>query len=50
MYNIQQWSLLIKQGHFAAKEVPEVLAQDVQKFFGNHALLALFQPSTFFLR
>ena len=44
MYNIQQWSPLSEGGHFAAAEVPEVLAHDVQNFFGNKAL---FQPSTF---
>lgn len=35
MYNVQQWSILPRGGHFAAKEEPDVLAQDVQKFFGN---------------
>ncbi|KAL0030918.1 hypothetical protein WJX79_000868 [Trebouxia sp. C0005] len=37
LYNIQQWTVYSKGGHFAAKEEPETLAQDMQKFFGNKA-------------
>ena len=36
--NIQQWTVMKKGGHFAAKEEPEALANDVQNFFGNKAL------------
>lgn len=37
-YNIQQWTVMEKGGHFAAKEEPEDLANDVQNFFKNEAL------------
>lgn len=37
-FNIQQWTVMKKGGHFAAKEEPEALANDVQNFFGNKAL------------
>jgi len=37
-YNIQQWTVMKKGGHFSANEEPEALANDVQKFFGNKAL------------
>ena len=37
-YNIQQWTVMKKGGHFAAREEPEALANDVQIFFGNKAL------------
>lgn len=35
MYNLQHWTVFDRGGHFAAKEVPELLAKDVQDFFGN---------------
>lgn len=38
LYNLQQWTVYSKGGHFAAKEEPETLAQDMQKFFGNKAI------------
>ena len=37
-YNIQQWTVMSKGGHFAAKEEPEALANDIQKFFGNRQM------------
>lgn len=39
-YNIQQWSVMSRGGHFAAKEEPEALANEVQQFFGSKALFA----------
>ena len=38
LYNLQHWAVFNRGGHFAAKEEPELLAQDVQAFFGNKAL------------
>ena len=38
LYNVQQWTVYTKGGHFAAKEEPDVLAQDMQRFFGNKAV------------
>ena len=38
LYNVQQWSTFSQGGHFAAKEEPDVLARDVQRFFGNKRL------------
>lgn len=33
LYNIQHWTLMPKGGHFAALEVPELLAADLRAFF-----------------
>lgn len=44
-YNIQQWTVMKKGGHFAAKEEPEALANDVQNFFRNKALFGEEFPS-----
>ncbi|KAL0046501.1 hypothetical protein WJX82_002342 [Trebouxia sp. C0006] len=38
LYNVQQWTVYSKGGHFAAKEEPAILAQDMQNFFGNKAV------------
>lgn len=38
LYNLQHWTVFNRGGHFAAKEEPELLAQDVQDFFGNTKL------------
>ena len=45
VYNVQQWSTFSQGGHFAAKEEPEILARDIQRFFGNKSLFkaTLFQ-------
>lgn len=32
-YNIQQWTVMPKGGHFAAMEQPELLSEDIKKFF-----------------
>lgn len=32
-YNIQQWTDMPRGGHFAAAEEPELLAEDIRKFF-----------------
>lgn len=32
-YNIQQWTVMPKGGHFAAMEQPELLSDDIKKFF-----------------
>ena len=37
-YNLQHWTVFNKGGHFAAKEEPELLAKDVQDFFGKTKL------------
>jgi pimeloyl-ACP methyl ester carboxylesterase len=34
-FNIQRWSIAPRGGHFAALEVPELLAEDVREFFGG---------------
>ncbi len=34
-YNVQQWSVFEKGGHFAAMEQPAALAGDIRKFFGT---------------
>lgn len=44
LYNVQQWSIFPQGGHFAAKEQPEALAYDIQKFFGNKLI---FKVDTF---
>ena len=41
LYNVQQWTVFSTGGHFAAKEEPELLAQDIQQFFGNKAVFGL---------
>ena len=33
LYDIRHWSEFERGGHFAAMEVPELLAQDIQDFF-----------------
>jgi hypothetical protein len=33
-YNIQRWTDMPRGGHFAAAEEPELLAEDIQAFFG----------------
>ncbi|CAK0786968.1 hypothetical protein CVIRNUC_010182 [Coccomyxa viridis] len=35
-YNLKQWSKFQKGGHFAAMEEPELLAEDIIKFFSKH--------------
>ena len=35
-YNLKQWSVLPAGGHFAALEEPELLAEDVRKFFAKY--------------
>ena len=37
-YNLQHWTEFSVGGHFAAKEQPELLAQDVQDFFDNKSI------------
>jgi hypothetical protein len=32
-YNVQHWSEMPRGGHFAAAEVPELLAEDLRAFF-----------------
>lgn len=32
-YNVQQWTEMPRGGHFAAMEEPELLAQDIRRFF-----------------
>lgn len=34
-FNIKQWSKMVKGGHFAAMEQPELLAEDIRKFVSN---------------
>ncbi len=34
-YNVSRWTMMPKGGHFAASEEPELLASDIQAFFGN---------------
>jgi pimeloyl-ACP methyl ester carboxylesterase len=36
LYDIRHWSEFERGGHFAAMEVPELLAEDVRDFFLNH--------------
>ncbi|KAK9833283.1 hypothetical protein WJX81_002954 [Elliptochloris bilobata] len=36
VYNIQQWSVFPRGGHFAALEAPAELTADVRKFFAAH--------------
>ncbi|GAA1543457.1 epoxide hydrolase family protein [Kribbella lupini] len=36
LYDIQHWSELPQGGHFAALEVPALLAKDIRTFFLNH--------------
>ncbi len=33
LYDIRHWSEFERGGHFAAMEVPELLAEDVRSFF-----------------
>jgi len=33
LYNVQHWSLMAEGGHFAAMEKPQMLVEDLQKFF-----------------
>ncbi|BDA50390.1 Epoxide hydrolase 1 [Coccomyxa sp. Obi] len=35
-YNLKQWTVLPSGGHFAAMEEPELLAEDVRKFFAKY--------------
>ncbi|MFD7874651.1 hypothetical protein ACFV5G_11165, partial [Streptomyces sp. NPDC059766] len=35
LYDIRHWSEFERGGHFAAMEVPELLAEDVREFFLN---------------
>ncbi len=35
-YNIQQWTLFKRGGHFAALEAPAELTADVRTFFAQH--------------
>ena len=35
-YNIQQWTLFQRGGHFAALEMPAELTADVRTFFAKH--------------
>ncbi len=35
-YNIQQWTLFQRGGHFAALEMPAELTADVRTFFAEH--------------
>ena len=37
-YNLQHWTEFNKGGHFAAKEQPELLAEDVQNYFGDRRI------------
>jgi len=37
LYDIRHWSEFERGGHFAAMEVPELLAQDVRDFFLTHS-------------
>ena len=34
-YNVTRWTTMLKGGHFAAAEEPELLATDLQAFFGS---------------
>lgn len=34
-YNVQQWTIMEKGGHFPEWEVPEELAHDMRKFFSK---------------
>jgi pimeloyl-ACP methyl ester carboxylesterase len=34
-YNVQRWSEMLRGGHFAAAEEPELLAEDIRAFFGG---------------
>ncbi|MGX7674023.1 epoxide hydrolase family protein [Plantactinospora sp. DSM 117369] len=36
LYDIRHWSEFERGGHFAAMEVPELLAEDIREFFLNH--------------
>ena len=36
LYDIRHWSEFERGGHFAAMEVPELLAEDVRDFFLTH--------------
>ncbi|WP_326594548.1 hypothetical protein [Streptomyces sp. NBC_01803] len=36
LYDIRHWSGFDRGGHFAAMEVPELLAEDVRDFFLTH--------------
>ncbi|MGH2550709.1 MAG: epoxide hydrolase family protein [Thermomicrobiales bacterium] len=35
LYNVQRWTNMPRGGHFAPAEEPELLAQDIAKFFGT---------------
>jgi pimeloyl-ACP methyl ester carboxylesterase len=32
-YNVQRWTEMPREGHFAAAEQPEILAEDIRAFF-----------------
>jgi pimeloyl-ACP methyl ester carboxylesterase len=32
-YNVQQWTVMPRGGHFAAQEEPDLLAEDIRAFF-----------------
>jgi epoxide hydrolase len=36
LYDIRHWSELERGGHFAAMEVPDLLAADIQDFFRGY--------------
>ena len=38
LYNLQHWTVYDQGGHFAAKEEPDLLAKDMQKYFGNKSI------------
>jgi pimeloyl-ACP methyl ester carboxylesterase len=38
LYDIRHWSEFERGGHFAAMEVPELLAEDVRDFFLTYRL------------
>jgi pimeloyl-ACP methyl ester carboxylesterase len=35
LYNIRQWTVMPRGGHFAAAEEPELLARDIAAFFAD---------------
>ena len=35
-FNVQRWTEMPRGGHFAAMEEPELLAEDIRKFFRNY--------------
>jgi epoxide hydrolase len=38
LYDIRHWSEFQRGGHFAAMEVPELLAEDIRDFFLPHRI------------